>query len=440
GTTTQYHESDLAFLTRLLADEGIYYWFEHQDGGQSAGDLGSHTLVLADHAGAHQPGRQTHIAFHRSDVTEPRDTLQLWHAQSQLQTSQLGRSSWDYRSVDPRPLQNSAVHLGTGVAPLAWSDDAGLYQWATREQGERMLANAAQALSARARTWRGTSSVRTLAPASTFVLEDHYAHASETEDERRFLVLELRHSARNNFDEDLRQAVARALDGPQPSAAQTGNAGAEVPFYVNHFTAIRAATAYRPLARDGSGMLLHPRPTVHGSQTAIVVGTQGQPVHSDRDHRIKVQFHWQRGSSGSERSQGHPSGQDNAPANDTLGAWVRVSSAVAGDNWGYTGVPRIGQEVLVDFIGGDIDRPVVVGAVYNGEGEANSQINRQQVGSAKATGNAPAWFAGDTAEHAHRAVYSGIKTQELHSSQNGNGGAGYNQLVFDGTPGQERAA
>lgn len=432
GTTTQFHESDLAFLTRLLAEEGVYYWFEHQAGSDSKDDLGRHTLVLADAAAAHRPGRQSHIAFQRADATEPRDTLQHWHAQSRLQTSQLGRSSWDYRSVDPRPLQASALHLGQGVAPLAWTDDAGLYGWATREQGERMLANAAQALAARARTWQGESTVRTLAPASTFVIENHHAHEGESEDERRFLVLEVMHSARNNFDEDLRQAVARALDG----TAQSGNVQSDVPFYRNRFTGIRAATPYRPLARDGRGMLLHPRPTVHGSQTAIVVGTQGQPVHSDRDHRIQIQFHWQRGSNASARGQGHPSGEDNAPASQ--GAWVRVASALAGDNWGHAGAPRIGQEVLVDFIGGDIDRPVVVGAVYNGEGEKDSQTNRQQVGAAGATGNAPAWFAGEEGEHSHSAVYSGIKTQELQGSQSGN--AGYNQLVFDGTPGQERAA
>ncbi|WP_370682135.1 type VI secretion system Vgr family protein [Comamonas sp. GB3 AK4-5] len=459
GTTTQFHESDLAFLTRLLAEEGVYYWFEHQatETGSAQGDanayLGRHTLVLADAVTVHQPGVQTHMTFQRADVTEARDTLQHWQAQSRLQTSKLGRSSWDYRSVDARPLQASALHLGSAVEPLAWADDAGLYRWPTNEQGQRMLDNAAQALTAGARVWQGESTVRTLAPATTFVLEGHHAHAAESEEERRFLVLEVSHSARNNFDEDLQSAVDQALgrsqldpgaDGGRAEADKPkGNAEADIPFYRNRFTAIRAGTPYRPLNRDGHGMLLHPKPTVHGSQSAIVVGTQGQPVHSDRDHRIQIQFHWQRGAQASARGQGHPSDEDNAPASETLGAWVRVGSAVAGDNWGHAGVPRIGLEVLVDFVGGDIDRPVVVGAVYNGAGEANGQSNQQQAGAAGATGNAPAWFTGDSGEHAHAAVYSGIKTQELQSSQSGSGsqiGPGYSQLVFDGTPGQERAA
>ncbi len=174
---------------------------------------------------------------------------------------------------------------------------------------------------------------------------------------------------------------------------------------------------------------MRPQPIAHGSQTAIVIGSQGQPGHTDRDHRIKIQFHWQRGGQASARGQGHPSGEDNAPAQDSLGAWVRVSSTAAGDNWGQVGTPRIGQEVLVDFIGGDINRPVIVGALYNGEGQSDSQANHQQVGAAGATGNAPAWFPGDSGEHAHAAVYSGIKTQELQASQSGSGG--WSQLVCE---------
>ena len=449
GTTTQYHESDFAFLTRLLAEEGVYYWFAHEgeDGnGQTPSSdadgsavAGRHTLILADSATAHQPGTQSTIAFHRADATEPADTLQHWQAQSRLQTSELGRASWDYRAIDPRPLHASALHLGHGVSPLRWSDDSGPYRWPTREHGERMIANAAQALAARAITWQGQSTVRALAPATTFVLDDHPAHAGQSEDERRFLILEVAHEARNNFDEDLRRSLERAFGKEEET---TGNARAEIPYYRNRFTAISAnpaATPYRPLTQDGHGLLLHPKPTAHGSQSAIVVGA-GDPVHTDRDHRIKIQFHWQRGANASARTP-HPSGEDNAPADESLGAWVRVASAVAGDNWGHVGVPRLGQEVLVDFLHGDIDRPVVTGVLQNGVGEPDSQGNRQAAGAAHATGNAPAWFVGEKDEHAHAAVYSGIKTQELHTSQEGSVGSdsGYNQLVFDGTPGQERA-
>ena len=218
-----------------------------------------------------------------------------------------------------------------------------------------------------------------------------------------------------------------------------GDATADaVTHYRNEFTTVRAAIPYRPLSLDGHGQRIHPKPSVHGSQSAIVIGVGGTdaPVHTDRDHRIKVQFHWQRGSASSAR-QSRTDGQDNAPATDRLGAWVRVAASAAGDNWGQMSLPRVGQEVLVEFHHGDIDRPVVVAALYNGAGQVDAQHNQKSAGAAQSTGNAPAWFAGEgkgAKEHAHNAVFSGIKTQELSASQSGDGG--YNQLVFDDTPGQ----
>ncbi|BAL95899.1 hypothetical protein RGE_25600 [Rubrivivax gelatinosus IL144] len=151
---------------------------------------------------------------------------------------------------------------------------------------------------------------------------------------------------------------------------------------------------------------LAPRPSVHGVQTALVVGL-GEPVHSDRDHRIKIQFHWQRGTRSSHRLA-HPAG-DNAPASDASSTWVRVSEAVAGANWGSHFSPRLGQEVLVGFLGGDIDRPVVMGTVYNGLGRPDAQSNQTSAGAAGAGGCAPAWFPGAAAEgrlqaHQHGAV------------------------------------
>ena len=101
-------------------------------------------------------------------------------------------------------------------------------------------------------------------------------------------------------------------------------------------------------------------------RSAIVVGSD-DPLHTDRDHRVKVQFHWQRGGNSATR-QGHPAGDDNAQANAALGAWVRVAAAVAGDNWGSVALPRVGQEVVVEFVHGDIDRPVIVGDPSSGHG------------------------------------------------------------------------
>ncbi|WP_306564765.1 type VI secretion system Vgr family protein, partial [Aquabacterium sp.] len=164
------------------------------------------------------------------------------------------------------------------------------------------------------------------------------------------------------------------------------------------------------------------------------------PIHTDRDARIKLQFHWQRGAQASHRLSAPQ--DDNAPASDASGTWVRVAqSSWAGANWGGLFIPRLGQEVLVEFVDGDIDRPVIVGATYNGEGQPDAQGNRVNAGAAGATGNAPAWFPGSARQgahegHAHTATLSGFKSQSLDASQAGSGG--HNQLVLDDTPGQGR--
>jgi type VI secretion system secreted protein VgrG len=454
------HESDFDFVARLLAEEGLCYWFEHATG--KDGNLGSHTLVIADHNGAFRANAQPSIRFHRADASESEDTIQQWRGSRQLQTNSLAQQSWDYKSVSARPVQQQSRGSGSGASAgtaqstnnhrvLQWSDDPGAYGWETSAQGERLLSNALQALELRNKRFEGQSAVRTLAPATTFTLTGHEQHDKDSEEDRRFAVLAVRHIARNNFDEALKAGVGERLglpdiatvfDASEDSEQDSGNAAAKpdsVTHYRNDFTTVRAAVPYRPLSVDGHGQRIHPKPSVHGSQSAIVIGTgagENAPVHTERDHRIKVQFHWQRGS-GSSARQPRADGQDNAPAADRLGAWVRVAASAAGDNWGQVTLPRVGQEVLVEFHHGDIDRPVVVAALYNGAGQTDAQHNEKSAGAAQSTGNAPAWFAGEgkeAKEHAHNAVFSGIKTQELSASQSGDGG--YNQLVFDDTPGQ----
>ncbi|MBC3974192.1 type VI secretion system Vgr family protein, partial [Xanthomonas translucens] len=165
--------------------------------------------------------------------------------------------------------------------------------------------------------------------------------------------------------------------------------------------------------------------------SAIVV-SDGDPVQSDRDHRIKVQFPFQRGADASS-ALAHPGGEDNAPGSASAWTWVRVMTPWAGDNWGGVVLPRKGQEVLVGFLEGDIDRPVVIGSVYNGRGQDDAAHNQVGGGGAGATGNAPAWFQGN----AHGAVFTGFKSQALAQSQDGTGG--HQQLRLDDTPGQGRA-
>lgn len=437
--TTQYEETDLDFLHRLLADEGIFYWFEHE-GAKDDDTLGRHVMVLADHVDACADAGA--VRFHRADATEREDAIQQWSPVRRWQTGRLARASWDYRSLGLRPASAEGDVHGD-VVPED-EDIAGPYAWIDGAQGELRARRQMEALQVDAHVVRGEGTWRRLAPGVTFELLQHPAHADP--EARHFMCLRVRHEARNNLGAEVFDALEQALGpvarpgAPLPDAlAGMGGAGPapaarELPqdhFYRNEFTALPAGVPYRPRTHDGHGLRLHPRPTVHGTQSAIVVGDDG-PLLTDRDHRIKVQFPWQRGADSSSGT-GHPGGDDNAPGNGGAWTWVRVATPWAGDNWGAVAVPRKGQEVLVAFLEGDIDRPVVVGALYNGRGQQDAQHNQVAGGGAGATGNAPAWFDGND----HAAVYTGFKSQALASSQDG--GGGHQMLRLDDTPGEGRA-
>ncbi|MDN5780691.1 MAG: type VI secretion system Vgr family protein, partial [Luteimonas sp.] len=323
--TTQYQESDHAFLSRLLAEEGIFGWFEHA-GDTASETFGSHTLVLADHMDAFADTGA--VRYHRSDVTERADSIQHWSTARRWQTGRLARASWDYRSLGLRPASADGETFGD-VTPED-SDTAGPYGWHDSAEGERGAQQQLEALQVEAHRITGAGSWRRLAPGTRFELTQH--PALRDADVRNFTCLRVSHAARNNLGAEIHAALEQALgpvalpgaDLPEPLAGLAtttaqhaieplsprergrgeGRDAQVVPdaatneepttFYRNRFTVIPAAVPYRPSTVDGHGLRLHPKPTVHGTQSAIVV-SDGAPVQTDRDHRIKVQFAWQRG-------------------------------------------------------------------------------------------------------------------------------------------------
>lgn len=435
---TQYEESDFDFVTRLLAEEGLFYFFEHE--AKDGDALGVHRMVIADANDVFTDNAQASIRFGRADTTATEDVIDRWQGTRRWQTNAVSIASWDYRTNAKRTAQLGGQQQGNEGPQLTLQDTdyPGQYWFEDNNQAQRVARLMMEALELRDKQFDGEGSVRTLSTGTRFKLTDHFDH---DEGDQRFAVLGVTHQARNNFNDRFGQVLTETLgalkEGDALAAGGNKGAGDDATFYRNHFTVVRDSVPVRPQQSDEQGRALHPRPTVNGSQTALVVGADG-PVHTDRDHRIKVQFHWQRGARSASR-QSHPAGDDNARASAGLGAWVRVAAPVAGPNWGGVALPRVGQEVLVEFLQGDIDRPVVVGSAYNGTGQTDAQYNRNQAGAAGATGNAPAWFAGDRKSqgaYAHNAVLSGIKTQALAGSQAGS--SGYNQLVFDDTAGQGR--
>ena len=443
--TTQYQESDLAFAERLMAEEGLFHYFVHA-GDADSPSLGSHQMVIAGDNSTFKPGPQDAVRFTQPGAVMREDSMDRWRCESRLQTNAVSLRSWDYRT---RGVRDVAETGSAGDTVLAFSDAPGAYAYGSRTHGQRIAGNQLLALEASREVYTGAGTVRTLAPGATFTLRDH---ASACGEDDGFLVTRVVHMMHNNLSADLhsgamqrlgRALLSAAIEDEQGSTLHAaGSTIAERPLYRNRVDAIRSSVPYRAILTDGHGVLLHPRPTVNGQQTAVVVGPAGAVIHTDRDHRIKVQFHWQRGDAGHSRlSHPRPDGHTGAPGDDQAGTWVRVAAPlapVAGANWGGNAVPRVGQEVLVDFLDGNIDRPVVIGTVYNGKGQDNAQHNQLAQGGGASTGNAPPWFPGSAAAHAHPAALSGIKSQAMQSSQGGSGA--YSQLVFDDSAGQPRVA
>jgi len=449
--TTQYRESDLAFAERLMHEEGLFYYFEHAGQADSPA-LGAHTMVIADHNGVFDDDNQGSIAFSQPGATMRQNTFDRWRTELRLQTNAVELSSWDYRSLDTRPV-GAASAAGSDQNLLSLRDAPGAYAYASRTQGQRIAERQLQALEARKEIHVGAGTVRTLRPGSVFTLTGQATlDAAAGDDERSFVVVRVAHLMHNNLSAEMRADIdarlgpgllAESIDQEQRASLHTiGKTIGQRPVYRNRIDAIRSKVPYRSSGLDAHGCLLHPRPTVIGQQSAIVVGPPGTAIHTDRDHRVKVQFHWQRGvQSHSRLAHPQPDGHTGAPGDDGAGTWVRVATPmapVAGANWGSSALPRVGQEVLVDFLDGNIDRPVVIGALYNGRGQDDAQHNQVASGAGAATGNAPAWFAGAADAHAHPAVLSGFKTQALGASQSGSGA--YNQLVLDDSPGQSRVS
>ena len=307
----QYRESDFDFVSRLLEEEGIYYYFEHtQDG---------HTLVLADDKAAHDPSpghAQIRFQAPTGPGAVPVDRILAWTCMRQVEPGRLVLK--DYNFTEPRSplLAQAAARRRHALGDLEVFDYPGRYQKA--DQGERYSKLRLEELQARTRLYHGESSVHTLAAGQLFSLQNHY----RPEANQQYLLTRVNMELANN-----------AYQGG------TGDSGLNFHCQVG---AIESAQPFRP-AR------LTPKPVVRGPQTAVVVGPKGEEIYVDENAQVKVQFHWDRYGKRDENSS----------------CWVRVSQPWAGKGYGGMNIPRIGCEVIVDFLEGDPDQPIITGRVYN---------------------------------------------------------------------------
>ncbi|WP_191833652.1 type VI secretion system Vgr family protein [Pseudomonas fluorescens] len=355
---TQYRESDLNFVLRLLEHEGLFFYFDHSKQG--------HTLIITDASSSLSPlPQQPRIRYHSAAVTETADAITAWSSQRVLQSGSMAIQTFDYRQPG-NPLHSSMKTLNNqgDVEHYEVYDFLGHYSHRLPNEAELLLRHRLEALEVNGKTFHGASNCRALRPGYTFELTQHFDHDGDTLEDRQFLLLAVEHQGNNNYLTD------------QPAS------------YDNTFVCIRQKIPYRH-------PLTVPRPSIAGPLSAIVVGPEGEEVFTDELARVQVRFHWQRG--------------DDLPQGTT---WLRVAMPSAGSGFGHQFVPRIGQEVLVTFLAGDIDRPLVTSVLYNAEHFAPH-------------------FSKASGLPGNRAL-SGIKSQE-------HKGKGYNELVFDDTPGALRA-
>ena len=376
--TTQFRETDWAFAARLLADAGLAWRIEQTQNGDAA-----HTLVVFEPEAA-MPELGT-LRFHRADAAEASDGITAFSERQQRVPNASTVGSWHGEQVRAVVAQRSADAGGLPALEVYVQPRAGHFAescWAQQAAQARL-----DALRVSQEVFSGAGSERSLAAGACFRLSQHPQYA-----ERNFRLLVVSLVAVNNLD----HGIAELL----------GHTELERGSYRNRFLATDAQVPLRALPQD--------RPTVHGPQTARVVGVPGAALSPNRDHQVRIQFGWQRGErpnpggmtdTGSAHS-GH------APGDHTSGSWVSVAEWVAGPNWGTSFLPRIGSEVLVEFLHGDIDQPRVTGQLYNGQ--------------------VPPPFGGGIDENAqHPGVLSGLHTQA-------HDGSGTQQWVMDDTPGQLR--
>lgn len=320
---TQYNETTFDFISRLIEREGIHYYFRHSSEGGESG----HILVFADNKDSNPALEPDELPFHHAGHAEDFDAIRGLVRSEQMRTRKVTLHDFDYNKR--RPVgENTPTVLAIGSDhgleryryPGGFVSQSGDGDSATGKHLSKVVMESEESSHLR---YRGDSQIRTLAPGHTFTLYDHPFDAFNIE----YMLLSVWHHGRNN------------LDGGDGGGGDYGN----------EFTLQPHETVYRAPLTTRKGR-------VNGPQTAIVVGPPGEEIYTDELGRIKVRFHWDRKVDG--RRTDKP--------DDKASCWIRVAQMWAGNGYGTMFVPRIGMEVVVDFLEGDPDKPIAVGCVYNG--------------------------------------------------------------------------
>jgi type VI secretion system secreted protein VgrG len=345
----QYRETDFNFVLRLLEEEGIHYFFEHEDG--------KHTLVLADAPQENKSCPKQKTARYQISAGGwlEEDVITGLEKMQEIRPGKYSLSDFNFEIPNTGLEVNvpSKQKLGPGEREVY--DYPGLYT--RKAEGDRLAKIRMEEEEAQITKIAGSSNCRAFTSGYRFTLSDFYRSDMNNKD---YVLTSLEHEANQDWEKEAELS------------------------YVNHFTCISFDVPYRPPR-------LTPRPVLEGAQTAIVVGPAGEEIYTDEHGRVKVQFHWDR----------------EGKKNENSSCWIRVSQVCAGAGWGAIDIPRIGHEVIVDFLEGDPDRPIITGRVYNGN-------NKPPTGLPSA------------------GMVSGMKSNSTP------GGGGDNTIMLDDTKGKEK--
>ena len=306
----QYQESDFDFISRLLEQEGLFYFFEHS--------RTKHTLIVADDRASYLPYQDVASVVYAPDAGEKTgpDGIEEFQVTQNICTGKVTLRDYNFQS----PSKNLTYQAQAG-ANQSYEN----YQYPGRYKdryGKTLARIRLQEMIAYKEMAVGSGSYHQFTPGKWFRLTRH----EQRKFNRQFLLTAISHS------------------GYQPSTKRRVADESRQPGYFNDFVAIPTSVTFTPAQTT-------PQPLIKGPQTAVVTGPAGEEIYTDEYGRVKIQFHWDRIGGKDENSSG----------------WVRVSQSWAGAGYGTFFLPRVGEEVIVDFLNGDLRRPVIVGRLYNGE-------------------------------------------------------------------------
>lgn len=347
----QYRESDFNFVSRLMEEEGIFYYFQHEDG--------KHTLILADDASEHKtcPEQGAARCKPHEGATYEEDMIDSLHVKQEIRAGKYTLNDFNFEMPNTSLKLEEPSNQKLGPGEREYYDYPGLY--GKKSEGDNLSKIRMQEEEAQITTCYGASNCRAFTSGYKFKLEDFYRRDMNNKD---YILTRVRHT------------------GSQTYSIGESDSGAT---YKNEFTCIPSDVPFRPVR-------VTPKPFVRGAQTAIVVGPSGEEIYPDKYGRVKVQFHWDREGAKDDKSS----------------CWIRVSQLFAGAGWGAMFIPRIGHEVVVDFLEGDPDRPIITGRVYHGANNPPYPLPDEKTKSTIKTNSSP-------------------------------GGGGFNELRFEDKKGKE---